>query len=167
MINHSDVSRNSEISLQCYLRTEEPKRGGDGLADDLGNDIFLGGIKFVPNFDEMGNHDQWYNLSGGAGKIQLGVLYQPRYGQPITIDDFELMTVIGKGSFGKVGRVKLLLATLISTYHRFCKSANATPLVSTLSKHYERHISSTETKSHIPSLNALCLLKLRVHSSSR
>ncbi|KDR82896.1 hypothetical protein GALMADRAFT_238533 [Galerina marginata CBS 339.88] len=103
---HFDVSRNSEISLQCYLRTEEPRGGGDGLADDLGNDIFLGGLKFVPNFDGMGNQDQWYSFTGGAGKIQIGVLYQPRYGQSLTIDEFELMTVIGKGSFGKVLQVR-------------------------------------------------------------
>ncbi len=100
------MSRNSEISLQCYIRTEEPKCGGDGLADDLGNDIFLGGLKFVPNFDGMGNQDQWYDFVGGAGKIQIGVLYQPNYGQSLTIDDFELMTVIGKGSFGKVLQVR-------------------------------------------------------------
>lgn len=99
----SDVSRNSEISLQCYLRAEEPKRGGDGLADDLGNDIFMGGIKFIPNFDEMGSQDQWYEVVGGSGKIQIGVSYQPSYGQSLTVDDFELITVIGKGSFGKVG----------------------------------------------------------------
>lgn len=98
----SDVSRNSEISLQCYLRADEPKRGGDGLADDLGNDIFMGGIKFVPNFDEMGSQDQWYEVVGGSGKIQIGVAYQPSYGQSLTVDDFELITVIGKGSFGKV-----------------------------------------------------------------
>lgn len=97
------MSRNSEISLQCYLRTEEPNFAGDGLADNLGNDIFLGGIKFVPNFDEMGSQDQWYDFVGGTGKLQLGVTYQPTYGQSLTIDDFELMTVIGKGSFGKVG----------------------------------------------------------------
>ncbi|KJA18018.1 hypothetical protein HYPSUDRAFT_45732 [Hypholoma sublateritium FD-334 SS-4] len=103
---HFDVSRNSEISLQCYIRTEEPKCGGDGLADDLGNDIFLGGLKFVPNFDGMGNQDQWYDFVGGAGKIQIGVLYQPNYSQSLTIDDFELMTVIGKGSFGKVLQVR-------------------------------------------------------------
>jgi len=103
---HFDVSRNSEISLQCYIRAEEPKCGGDGLADDLGNDIFLGGLKFVPNFDEMGNHDQWYDFVGGAGKIQIGVLYQPHYGQSLTIDEFDLMTVIGKGSFGKVLQVR-------------------------------------------------------------
>ena len=64
--------------------------------------MFLGGIKFVPNFDAMGSQDQWYNFVGGSGKIQIGVTYQPSYGQSLTIDDFELMTVIGKGSFGKV-----------------------------------------------------------------
>lgn len=100
------MSRNSEISIQFYLRAEEPKNQGDGLADDLGNDIFMGGIKFVPNFDAMGNQDQWYDLVGGTGKIQIGVAYQPHYGQSLNIDDFELMTVIGKGSFGKVCRLR-------------------------------------------------------------
>lgn len=102
LIIRSDVSRQSEISLQCYLRAEEPKRGVDGLADDMGNDIFIGGIKIVPNFDEMESQDQWYNLVGGSGKIQIGVTYRPNYGQSFTINDFELITVIGKGSFGKV-----------------------------------------------------------------
>ena len=88
--------------MQCYLRAEEPKRGVDGLADDLGNDIFLGGIKIVPNFDEMGSQDQWYDIVGGSGKIQIGVTYKPSYGHSLTVDDFELITVIGKGSFGKV-----------------------------------------------------------------
>ncbi|KAJ6559122.1 kinase-like domain-containing protein [Mycena vulgaris] len=102
---HFDVSRNSEISIQCYLRADEPKRGGDG-ADDLGNDIFLGGLKFIPNFDDGGTQDQWYDLAGGAGKIQIGVAYQPTNDLSLTIDDFELITVIGKGSFGKVMQVR-------------------------------------------------------------
>lgn len=68
----------------------------------MGNDIFLGGIKIVPNFDEMGSQDQWYSFVGGSGKIQIGVTYRPNYGQSLNIDDFELITVIGKGSFGKV-----------------------------------------------------------------
>ncbi|KAJ4482120.1 kinase-like domain-containing protein [Lentinula aciculospora] len=103
---HFDVSRNSELSLQCYLRADEPKRGGDGLADDLGNDVFLGGIKFVPDFENMGTEDRWYEVVGGSGKIQIGVSYQPHYGGSLTIDDFELITVIGKGSFGKVMQVR-------------------------------------------------------------
>jgi hypothetical protein len=68
----------------------------------MGNDIFIGGIKIVPNFDEMGSEDQWYSFVGGSGKIQIGMTYRPTYGQSLTIDDFELITVIGKGSFGKV-----------------------------------------------------------------
>jgi serum/glucocorticoid-regulated kinase 2 len=103
---HFDVSRNAEISLQCYLRADEPKCGTDGIADDLGNDIFLGGIKFVPDFENMGTQDQWYDIVGGSGKIQIGVAYQPTYGGSLTVDDFELITVIGKGSFGKVMQVR-------------------------------------------------------------
>lgn len=73
----SDVSRQSEISIQCYLRKEEPKRGSDGLADDMGNDIFLGGIRFTPDFDDMPSQDQWYDITGGTGKIQMGMAFKP------------------------------------------------------------------------------------------
>ena len=75
--NHSDVSRHSEISIQCYLRTEEPKRGGDGIADDMGNDIFMGGVRFTPDFDDPASQDQWYDLMGGSGRIQIGVAFKP------------------------------------------------------------------------------------------
>ncbi|TFK52364.1 Pkinase-domain-containing protein [Heliocybe sulcata] len=104
---HFDVSHNSEISLQCYLRTDEPKRGGDGIADDMGNDILMGGVKFTPDFDNLlPGREEWYELSNGAGKIQIGVSYKPSSGQSLTISDFELITVIGKGSFGKVMQVR-------------------------------------------------------------
>ena len=73
----SDVSRNSEISIQCYLRNEEPKRGGDGIADDMGNDIFMGGVRFTPDFDDLPTGEQWYELVGGSGRIQIGVAFQP------------------------------------------------------------------------------------------
>jgi hypothetical protein len=59
--------------LQSYLRKEEPKRGAD---DDMGNDIFLGGIKFTPDFDNVSTQDQWYDLNGGSGKILVGVSFQ-------------------------------------------------------------------------------------------
>ncbi|KZT73916.1 Pkinase-domain-containing protein [Daedalea quercina L-15889] len=101
-----DVSRHSDISIQCYLRTEEPKRGGDGIADDMGNDIFMGGVRFIPDFEETAPQDQWYELTGGSGKIQIGVAFKPSSGHSLTIDDFELITVIGKGSFGKVMQVR-------------------------------------------------------------
>lgn len=101
-----DVSRNSEISIQCYLRAEEPKRGSDGIADDMGNDLFMGGVRFTPDFDNMGSpQEQWYDLSGG-GKVLIAIAYQPSSGQSLTVEDFELTTVIGKGSFGKVLQVR-------------------------------------------------------------
>ncbi|GJE98501.1 Pkinase-domain-containing protein [Phanerochaete sordida] len=103
---HFDVSRNSEISIQCYLRKEEPKRGGDGIADDMGNDLFMGGIRFTPDFDDMPTQEQWYDLTGGSGRIQIGIAFRPSSGASLTIDDFELITVIGKGSFGKVMQVR-------------------------------------------------------------
>jgi len=61
------------------LRTEQPKVGSDGLADDMGNDIFMGGIKFTPDFDNVDavGQDQWHDVTGGKGKIQIGVAYQP------------------------------------------------------------------------------------------
>lgn len=96
------------------MRADEPKRGGDGLADDLGNDVFLGGIKFVPDFENLGTEDRWYDVVGGSGKIQIGVSYQPHYGGSLTIDDFELITVIGKGSFGKVSESSMLSVHLSS-----------------------------------------------------
>lgn len=76
----------------------------------MGNDIFLGGIKFVPDFENMGTEDRWYDFVGGSGRIQIGVSYQPHYGGSLTIDDFELMTLIGKGSFGKVGLLLMIIA---------------------------------------------------------
>jgi hypothetical protein len=27
----------------------------------------------------MGSQDQWYNLTGSSGKVQLGIRYQPTY----------------------------------------------------------------------------------------
>jgi serum/glucocorticoid-regulated kinase 2 len=56
------------------LRKEEPKRGAD---DDMGNDVFLGGIKFTPDYDNVSTQDQWYDLNGGSGRILVGVSFKP------------------------------------------------------------------------------------------
>jgi hypothetical protein len=93
------------------------------MQDSMGaNDICLGVAKFVPNLDQMGSADEWYEFSNGTGRIQvctmrglwderaltcplaqIGWSYQPA-NNSLTIDNFELITVIGKGSFGKVGQ---------------------------------------------------------------
>ena len=52
-VGWSDVFRHSEISIQCYLHTEEPKRSSNGIADNMGNDIFMGSMWFMLDFDDL------------------------------------------------------------------------------------------------------------------
>lgn len=82
------------MSISCYLRTERPKRVAEG--DDMGNDVFLGGIKFTPNF-ENNDPEEWHTLVGGSGKIQVAVAYSPStvsgyqsFNQSIRVTDFDL-----------------------------------------------------------------------------
>lgn len=123
-----DVSRISDISLQIYLRNTSPAlkenggRGGlpsgsDGAGEggedsnnaEMGNqDLCLGGIRFTPNFESGQLMDEWLPLTlgsggggGGGGNVHVQVAFKPSTAH-LTIDSFELLKVIGKGSFGKV-----------------------------------------------------------------
>ncbi|KAK0562461.1 Serine/threonine-protein kinase [Tilletia horrida] len=136
--NHFDVSRPSEISLQVYLRTNDPPQAGsaanggagdpDKTMTDAGangqgadadvamgeSDRFLGGVKFVPDFDDALTQNQLctYTLQGGGGTGQLRVQFifhatqDTGSGSGLTLESFELLKVIGKGSFGKVMQVR-------------------------------------------------------------
>ena len=55
---------------------------------------------------QHGMKQDWHSLSGGPGKIEIAVSYLPNSGHSLTIDSFELLKVIGKGSFGKVMQVR-------------------------------------------------------------
>ena len=37
----------------------------------------MGGVRFEPDFDDLPTQDQWYELVGGSGKIQIGLAFQP------------------------------------------------------------------------------------------
>ncbi|KAJ9098347.1 Serine/threonine protein kinase, AGC [Naganishia cerealis] len=50
--------------------------------------------------------DEWLPVSGGSGSIHVQVAFKPNQNQHLTIDSFELLKVIGKGSFGKVMQVR-------------------------------------------------------------
>ncbi|OCF58770.1 AGC/AKT protein kinase [Kwoniella mangroviensis CBS 10435] len=108
-----DVSRISELSITAYLRTTQPhqdqdasKKGGEE-GDDMGNsDLCLGGVRFTPDLDVNKTTDEWINVSGESGAFHVQVSFKPQQGQPLTIDSFELLKVIGKGSFGKVMQVR-------------------------------------------------------------
>ncbi|GCE99413.1 serine/threonine protein kinase, AGC [Zygosaccharomyces mellis] len=51
------------------------------------------------------NH-HWVKLEHGRGNINFSVDYKPSKNKSLSIDDFDLLKVIGKGSFGKVMQVK-------------------------------------------------------------
>ena len=49
---------------------------------------------------------QWLDVTYGTGKIRIGVNYIENRSKSLKIEDFELLKVVGKGSFGKVMQVK-------------------------------------------------------------
>ncbi|KAG4304401.1 hypothetical protein PORY_002111, partial [Pneumocystis oryctolagi] len=61
-----DVLKSSQLSIQCYLRRTQVCKG-----DSSGNYIYLGGVKFIPNFSEISLTDEWMPIHGGTGQIRL------------------------------------------------------------------------------------------------
>lgn len=112
-----DVSREAELSVGIYMRNPGPRGSGD-------DDQFLGSCKILPSFEEpLPNAKkppsgkglsgtEWVPLNGSSGSVKVGVEYSRNQDMPLAMSDFELMTVVGKGSFGKVMQVKCVLRVL-------------------------------------------------------
>lgn len=96
-----DVSRASDVTVSAYLRTAP---GHD--RQDMGNDLLISSVTFSPNIQAKGVTDAWYPANSGEGKFHVQVMYKASGNDPLTIDSFELLKVIGKGSFGKVMQVR-------------------------------------------------------------
>ncbi|SZF01175.1 unnamed protein product [Blumeria hordei] len=125
-----DVSRVTELAVTLYLRNPTAP-AGSGRAQD----IFLGVARINPRFRESNKYVEdpklskkdrekaalewakseralgqsgveWLDISYGSGKIRIGVEYRETKTQSLKIEDFELLKVVGKGSFGKVMQVK-------------------------------------------------------------
>ncbi|WFD29733.1 non-specific serine/threonine protein kinase [Malassezia sp. CBS 17886] len=126
-----DVSRRAEVSLHVYLRAERvsaTSSGGSGLALPFGlfrradeapaarraamqeimgeSDVYLGGAKLLPPFENGRTLDTWLPVSGGTGDIRVQMAFKPQLGRSLKMESFELLKVIGKGSFGKVMQVR-------------------------------------------------------------
>lgn len=98
---HFDVSRTSNIIVSAYLRTAQCVQGHD----DMGNDLLMGRVEISPVLDSLHVTDQWYIGSVGSGEFHLQIGFKPS-AQSLTIEAFDLLKVIGKGSFGKVMQVR-------------------------------------------------------------
>ena len=121
-----DVSRITDLSVQLYLRNPNA-RPGTGRSED----IFLGACKVKPRFEEVSDNsddsrsgkkeknappekstDQgqvgtdWLSLAFGSGALNVGVNFVENREKALKIEDFELLKVVGKGSFGKVMQVR-------------------------------------------------------------
>ncbi|KAG1765548.1 kinase-like domain-containing protein [Suillus occidentalis] len=97
-----DVSRTSTISVSSYLRTAAAVHS----QEDMGNDLLMARVDLTPVLDGHHASDQWYIATAGTGSFHLKIDYRPIRNETLTIDAFDLLKVIGKGSFGKVMQVR-------------------------------------------------------------
>lgn len=124
-----DVSRKTELNVQLYLRNPAA-RPGAGRSED----IFLGACKVNPRFEESqpyvedpklskkdnqkaaAAHDEqgrqlgqqgaeWLDLQFGVGSVKIGISFVENKQRSLKLEDFDLLKVVGKGSFGKVMQV--------------------------------------------------------------
>lgn len=125
-----DVSRVTELVIHLYLRNPNASPGSG-----RSQDIFLGVARINPRFEERQtvvedpkaskkdrekasaeqaqrpksdghNGVEWVDIQFGSGKIKVGVEYVETRAGKLKIEDFELLKVVGKGSFGKVMQVR-------------------------------------------------------------
>ncbi|KAF6760378.1 kinase-like domain-containing protein [Ephemerocybe angulata] len=96
-----DVSRTSNISVAAYLRTNATPG-----QDNMGNDVLMARVDLVPMLDGHHASDQWYTAIAGQGSFHLKIDFKPSRNESLTIEHFDLLKVIGKGSFGKVMQVR-------------------------------------------------------------
>lgn len=116
-----DVSRVVELAIHLYMRNPNAPPGSG-----RSHDIFLGVVRIKPSFLERGaaavegkkdKNDatdadlrgfsgvDWMDVGYGSGKLKIGVEYIENRKGKLTIDEFELLKLVGKGSFGKVMQV--------------------------------------------------------------
>ncbi|KAK8119283.1 uncharacterized protein PG998_003909 [Apiospora kogelbergensis] len=125
-----DVSRVTELAVHLYMRnpTAPPSAGRS-------QDIFIGVVRINPRFDEKHTFVEdpkaskkdrekaaaefaskekslgqsgvdWVDVQYGTGKLKIGVQYVENRAGKLKIEDFDLLKVVGKGSFGKVMQVR-------------------------------------------------------------
>lgn len=124
-----DVSRATDLSVQLYLRNPNA-RPDAGRSED----IFLGVSRVNPRFEEPKQYiedpkankkerergmaafaqqerqpgqsgAEWLEVAFGTGSVKIGVTFVENRQRTLKIEDFELLKVVGKGSFGKVMQV--------------------------------------------------------------
>ena len=146
-----DVSRATELSVQLYLRNPNA-RPDAGRSED----IFLGVCRVNPRFGEPKQYiedpkankkerekgmaafaqqerqlgqsgSEWLEVAFGTGTVKIGVTFVENRQRTLKLEDFELLKVVGKGSFGKVMTVMYVICLVV------CDDRNASYTDKTMS----------------------------------
>lgn len=105
--------------MSAYVRTAAAVQG----QDDMGNDLLMGRVDLTPVLDghvclchlilyskihryQQHASDQWYTATNGSGSFHLKIDFKQLRNESLAIEAFDLLKVIGKGSFGKVMQVR-------------------------------------------------------------
>ena len=125
-----DVTHPTEFAMSIYLRNPNASPGSG-----RNEDIFLGSVRINPRFEESRPYiedpksskrdrekaaaahaederirgpsgDQWHSMTYGKGRLKIGIKYVENRQKALKIEDFDLLKVVGKGSFGKVMQVR-------------------------------------------------------------
>lgn len=135
-----DVSRATELSVQLYLRNPNA-RPDAGRSED----IFLGVCRVNPRFGEPKQYTEdpkankkerekgmaafaqqerqlgqsgsdWLEVAFGTGTVKIGVTFVENRQRTLKLEDFELLKVVGKGSFGKVMTVMYVICLVVRDF---------------------------------------------------
>ncbi|KOS17460.1 Serine/threonine-protein kinase gad8 [Escovopsis weberi] len=119
-----DVSRVGELTVHLFMRNPNASPSAGRTQD-----ILLGALRVTPSFDPVQHHEEtssgrkhsnsdsrppsagfrgtgWFDVQFGTGKLQMGIEFVENRVGKLSIDDFELLKLVGKGSFGKVMQVQ-------------------------------------------------------------
>ncbi|KAF8924193.1 kinase-like domain-containing protein [Dissophora ornata] len=104
-----DVVRpNQQISITIY----DSGTGGDQQHHQESAKRFLGQVKLSPSEIHNRMIDSWFRLQGReanehvTGEIRVTIKYQAIESRHLSTEDFEILRVLGVGSFGKVYQVR-------------------------------------------------------------
>lgn len=118
-----DVSRHDEVlTINIYaklpttlIQNEIHPLGGrsSALGDEKSTnrvlDVFLGCVRVRPDLTHANRCvEGWSSVSSGTGRLKIIVDYKPtpKSESPLSMQSFELLKVLGKGTFGKVMMVR-------------------------------------------------------------
>lgn len=167
-----DVSRVTDVTISLYIRNPNAPPN-TGRSDD----IFLGTYRINPRFEEvvpsvedpkLGKKDRekaalakaeqekslgqvgplWLEVQHGTGNMKVGVQFVENRQTSLKIEHFDLLKVVGKGSFGKVMQVQYVNSFWIDDKLLNCHRKKDTHRIYALKTIRKAHIISRSEVAH-------------------